>query len=124
MTKGLIRHQLDVYETHLHLATTPRAWAKLRAEIPGLSKHIDKYAGLTTMATWVADVGMDQAHLVFWINVKAHADEPAALVNTCAHEATHGARAIFKDRGERKPSSEAEAYLIGWLTEWLWKGCR
>jgi len=42
-------------------------------------------------------------------------------VQTLTHEAMHTARDIWQHLGEDEPGREAEAYLIGWITDCIWR---
>ncbi|KAB2806985.1 hypothetical protein F9L07_28545 [Pimelobacter simplex] len=118
-----ITHQLDIYGVHLHLATDRRQWSTLRRKLTFLDKTVD-HLGLTTFATWVPNKpGASIPYLVFWIDLAAHATD-ADLINTLAHEASHGAGQVLDWVSHKVPGTdEPHAYLVGWLTEWLWTGC-
>ncbi len=121
-----VEHWLDVYDACLHLAPDRKAWARLRrdhdilAEEPGAQ-------GRTTFAVWQPDEpGHSEPHLFVFIDVATCANKPADLVNICAHEATHAAGQLLSHLGHKElnGSDEPHAYLVGWLTEWLWTGCQ
>lgn len=51
-------------------------------------------------------------------------DEKLDLINTCAHEALHVCMNIYTKIGEKvfeQDSNELFAYLIGWVTECIYK---
>lgn len=52
------------------------------------------------------------------------ADKKVDLINTCAHEALHVCMEIYTKIGEKvfvQDSNELFAYLIGWVTECIYK---
>lgn len=80
--------------------------------------------GLATFACWEPKgAGKAVPHLVLWIDVANHADDHLELVDTCAHEATRGASNILDWIGHHKAGDEPHAYLIGWLTRWMYEQC-
>ena len=113
-------HVLDIYNVHLHAVTTRKAWAKLRKDMP----HLDENPGLghTHLFEWIPNDGtLPERHVALYIDVKAHRDDHAELINTCAHEATHAAGMILDQiKARYDGNSEPFAYLVGWLTAWLW----
>jgi hypothetical protein len=116
-------HTLDIYRAELHMATDRRAWAALRRRFPYLDKA-PAAAGLSQFATFHPnDGGHTVPILVLWVDVKAHRGA-GELVETCAHEASHAASQLFEHVGhDVKGTDEPHAYLVGWLTRWLWEGC-
>lgn len=121
-----VHHLLDVYDTHLHCATNKRAWATLRRRYPGLVEATPESAGLCRVATWhPKDGGMHEFHLVLWINLAQHKTEHE-LIDTCAHEATHAALSVMDHIGHdsRGTNDEPVAYLVGWITRWLWNNAK
>lgn len=116
-------HVLDIYGVHIDLATTRREWATLRRRLSFLDKDPSNYAGLTSFAVWEPPKGSGLAtpHLVFWVDTVRHPTQ-AELIDTLAHEASHGAGRIL-DNVEHKVdgTDEPHAYLVGWLTRWLWE---
>jgi hypothetical protein len=113
-------HTLDIYGVEIDLVTTRREWSTLRRRLSFLDKDPTQYGGLTTFAVWQPKDGLTVPHLVFWINTAQHGDQ-ASLIDTLAHEASHGAGRIL-DNIEHKveATDEPHAYLVGWLTAWLW----
>ncbi|WP_426243715.1 hypothetical protein [Nocardioides sp. LHG3406-4] len=109
-------HLLDIYGVELHLATTRRDWAGLRRSFDFLDRDTPKESfGHTTYATRRGG----ERHLIFWIDATRVGGD---LVDTCAHEASHGAGRILECVGHRVPGTdEPHAYLVGWLTRWLWE---
>ena len=113
-------HTLDIYGVRLYLATNRREWATLRRKFDWLDKQPNS-AGLAHFGLWVPKVGVSVPHLVFWLEM-ASLSEPAELVDTIAHEATHGANQILGHIGhEIHGSDEPHAYLVGWLTAWMYR---
>ena len=118
------RHALDIYGTELYLATNRRDWATLRRRLDFLDKTPDA-AGRSCFATFVPNDGsVTQSHLALWIDAAAHRSD-FELIETAAHEASHGTAQIFEwiDH-EIKGSDEPSAYLVGWLTRWIVEGVR
>jgi hypothetical protein len=119
-----LRHVLDVYGYPIHLATDARQWRKIREEITTLPEDPDSH-GATHSVLEVTDAGPNLLHLVFYVDVAGHDPEtPGELVQTCAHEAAHGAGFLFDHIGAPYDGrTEPYAYLVGWLTLWIWQGC-
>lgn len=116
MSKPL-SHQLDIYGVWIHLARTRAEWRKLAK-----SEHLklDKPTGIGLTQECLRRPG--DLHYPVFIDV----DKLGArgLVELCAHEATHMA-AMFLDSADAQydGTSEPFAYLVGWVSGWLWKGC-
>lgn len=111
---SFVEHTLDVYGVKLHLARDGRQWAAIRkSRMPGLEKTPDA-VGYTEMHA--------QDGLVdFAILIPRNLTEQDR-VNVCAHEATHvGAQILDMADATYDGLSEPLAYLIGWLTAWLWE---
>ena len=123
MTAGRpVHHRLDIYGTELHLAFDRRGWASLRRMNPTLSKAADLGLGAACDSR---DRITDEQHVWIWIDYADGRHTGAAdVADTIAHEATHVALNIFQ-RGEMAVSdggtSEPFAYLVGWLTGWIWR---
>jgi hypothetical protein len=120
----VLRHTLDIYGTELYLVTTKRDWATLRRRLTFLEEP-PRAAGQATFALWEPKgSGVTESHLVVWIDPSAN-DEDMDLIETAAHEATHGVQQIFEWIGhDVKGVDEPSAYLIGWLTRWIVAGVR
>lgn len=113
-------HVLDVYDAHLHVARDRKAYASLRRSFDWLPKKAEA-AGTTNSALWAPkEPGVAVFHVAFWIDRAAHGKDATALVNTCAHEAAHGAGRILEHISQTMADDEATSYLIGWITGWLW----
>lgn len=116
-------HVLDIYGVHLHLATTRRDWATLRRKLTFMGAA-PKSLGQAAFACWEPKgAGKSVPHLVLWINLADHAGDLLELLNTCAHEAAHGTSGILEWAGHDKAGDEPHAYLVGWLTRWIYEGC-
>lgn len=118
-------HLLDIYSAWLHLATDMKQWKQLRADlVPSLPKNPGAL-GATNFTVQVLDGGHHVAHFTVFIDVKGHEGSDVALVETCAHEAAHVAGQLFRHL-EVKDDSESEprAYLVGWVTQWLYRWVR
>ena len=120
---AVAHHTLDIYGVELHLATTKRDWSTLRRKLTFLNKTPES-AGLAHFALWEPKPpGISVPHVAFWIDCAAHSDS-LELVDTCAHEAAHGANHILEHIGtDIRGSNEPHAYLVGWLTRWLVERC-
>ncbi len=121
-------HKMDVYDVELQLATTPKSWKKARKRFSYLAKNIPTAAGTTHFAVWEpADGGVPTPVVTFWIRDALNGDA-SELINTCAHEATHAATHILTWMGHHIGCDDARdeptAYLIGWLTAWLYDHAR
>ena len=114
---------LTPYGVQLHFASTKREWATLRRKLDFLCKTPDS-AGLTEWALWVPKgSGITTPHLAIYVDLAGHTD-PLDLIETCAHEAAHGAGHVLDWIGhEYGGSDEPHAYLVGWLTRWLMDAC-
>lgn len=120
MTTQPATHLLDVYGVHIHAATTTRQMTTLRRRYPQIDKP-DGWGGCTRFQHQ-PKTGMPQLHLAFWVDVAGHKGDRGALLDTCAHEATHAGCLILDDCGaEYDGNHEPLAYLIGWLTRWVWE---
>lgn len=118
-----ISHQLDIYGCWIHLARTRGEWRKLRRTVTSIDKAAHESAGSTTHTQWKSDKGRVVSHWVVWVDVDAALDD-IDLLDTVAHEATHVAAGLLEHVGQPGGDSEALAYLVGWVTAWLWAGCQ
>lgn len=113
------QHTLDIYGVELFAVSRQAGWRELRKTVTFISKKPTS-AGLTEFAVWHPREGkakgIPRGHLVLWVDAKRHHDL-VTLVDTCAHEAYHGANRILGWVGV--DDGEATAYLTGWLTGWL-----
>jgi hypothetical protein len=117
-------HRLDIYGTTLLLATTKKSWQQLAKHCTLVNKHTPQCAGQVSSGLWTPKKrGLSQHTLAIWIDTKNHTDQ-GELVDTIAHEASHAAGRILEHCGQPLPyTDEAHAYLIGWLTRWIWEHC-
>lgn len=116
-------HQLDIYGAWLHLATDSKSYKAMRRRLPSLEKQAPEAAGSVTLVLHIAPSGLTTPHLAIWID-PAQAETPVDLIETTAHEATHAATALLDHIGQGYDGgSEALAYLVGWITGWLWEAC-
>lgn len=115
-------HSLDIYDAQLYFASTKRQWAALRRRATFIDAKAPDSAGLAHFATWHPnDGGMALPVVVLWINVAQHRTL-ADLADTLAHEATHAAGQLLDHIGHRLQGvDEPHAYLVGWLTRWMWQ---
>ena len=109
-------HLLDVYDCWLHVAVTPKQWRRL-ADKYDLDRDITSAGHLQLFIDTGAN---NQPHLAVWIRPGSSG---RALVDTIAHEATHAAAQLLDHVGQRaeRHDSETLAYLIGWISGWLWE---
>jgi hypothetical protein len=82
-------------------------------------------AGAVSFLSFTTDKGRAVSHFVVWIDVASALDE-RDLIDTIAHEASHvSAHLLYDDAGQKQDGDcEALAYLIGWVTGWIWQGCQ
>jgi hypothetical protein len=114
-------HRLDVYGTALFLATTKKQWRAIAKRLEFVPKHVPQCSGQATFAVWEPDNGNSEPVVVLWINTADHTST-GELIDTCAHEASHAAGRILEHIGHPIPATdEPHAYLIGWLTRWIWE---
>ena len=106
-------HILDIYGVHIHLATNKREWATLRRKLDSLG-DAPTSMGQASFERWEPKAaGKPIPHVVFWINLADHANDTLELVDTCAHEAAHGASGICDWIGHNQARDEPHAYLVG-----------
>lgn len=117
-----VSHTLDIYDTNLHLCWRRDQVARLRKDMPGTDEIPVDSDGATITVLELLEGGGNAQHLIVWVDRKGLADRPhSQLVNTCAHEASHVAGSILSRlNANTDPSEEHVAYLIGWVTEWIW----
>ena len=111
---SFVEHTLDVYGVALYFASNGRQWAAIRkSRMPRLSPAPGSH-GLTEM--------FSAGPVIQFAVYVAPDDDPAELINTCAHEAAHVAGQILEEVGaDYDGASEPHAYLVGWVTQWLWQ---
>lgn len=115
-------HQLDIYGAWIHCATTPKQWRALRRRLPSLDKKPNAQ-GSVSLTLHETDSGRVIPHLTIWLDLNA-AEDGADLVDLVAHEATHAAGSLLDHVGQAYDgSSEALAYLVGFIAAWLWTSC-
>lgn len=120
-------HDFDVYENRtMYLARNTREWKKTYAKVPPIGKKPPKTAlGQVEHHTWVPNDGLDGPHSLFviWIGVERLGSHDT-LVNTIAHESFHAAGAILESTSATYNSaSEPMAYLVGFISQWLYERC-
>lgn len=118
-------HELDIYGADLWLATDPTQWRALTRTVGAVEGDPPDSAGRATFATFHPnDGGLTVPVCVIWVDAAQH-KTAAELVNTCAHEASHAAGYLLEHIGQdHHGSNEAHAYLVGWLTQWIWQRCQ
>ena len=121
-----VEHRLDVYGTALFLATNKKDWKALgrRIDLGQGDTPSEEVSGQVTSGAWRPEERTFATHaLVIWVDTQRHVDA-GALIDTCAHEASHAAGRILEVAGHYfSYSDEAHAYLCGWLTRWIWEHC-
>lgn len=118
-------HLLDVYSVWLHVATDRKQWNTLRKTITSLEKRPPDSIASTKHEAEEINGGAQVQHFVVYINLAAHTGDgrlPERIVETCAHEAAHVAGLILDHFSvEYDGCTEPHAYLVGWVTQWLWE---
>lgn len=112
-----ISHQIDVYSAWVHLARNRKEWKALK-------KHTGLKIGKVTAGGQVVTRVGDDSNPHFFVYIAAEYHTELELVDTCAHEATHVAHRLFEFINEEHEDSEPFAYLVGWVTAWLWTECQ
>lgn len=111
---------IEPWGYELHAAYTPEQWAHAAKTFgleddPGSQGRTDHFTHNPT------DPAIPQTQVwLVWINA-AQDQYPAARANVIAHEATHVAMMLLEHVGTRHLNDETTAYLIGWITQWLWE---
>lgn len=121
---------LDIYNVDLHIAVTREQVSHMKSVIPSMHKIPKKHppSGATSAHNGTRD-GAASYHICFWIDHQAWVaagSYPSKLAEICAHEAAHGAGMIWRHIGaeidhDTLRDDEPMAYLIGWLTEQLFR---
>lgn len=117
----IAEHTLDIYGVTLHLVTTRTDLTRLRKRLDFLPERIED-SGLTQFAQVYRQAGsmLCSPHVVIWVDEAQHADT-AELVETYAHEAAHAAGQICEYISHPVTANdEPFAWLVGWITRWLW----
>lgn len=117
MSRGPAQHRLDIFGSTIWAAATPKQLGKVGAR--GGPPDLDNRgcAGMT-----FSQVCGTAHHVVVYVDAIHHLTA-GGLVNTCAHEASHVADAVFEHIEEEAPGAETRAYLVGWVTQWLIDHC-
>ena len=117
MPKHYHRHQLDIYGVTLYVTTSERGWKKIQARCP-FDDINPAAAGWSSVGQFIPDDGgPGETSAAVYINGLQPDTE---RIDTCAHEAAHIAVEIM-DRISSPTTGEPFAYLVGWLTRWLWE---
>lgn len=116
MSRDPARHKLDMWPATVWCAST-KGQLRKAAKAVGIALELGDHAGCTfTLSTEAEGLQM-----VVYVDTKGVS--LGALVDTCAHEASHVADRLFEEIEERIPGTETRAYLVGWLTRWLLVHC-
>lgn len=117
-----IHHKLDIYGTELHAAFDHDGWKRLRR----INRVLEPAKNLGYGVTYTTQKrDTDQQHI--WVYVdRAKCAAVDELVDTASHEATHAAMSILERHAIDLDASQGEplAYLVGWITNWLWVGAQ
>ena len=114
---AFVHHRLDIYGIDIYLARNTSEWAAIRRKVPEyeLGPRPDERARTTHM--------IDDDAIIFWL--RSEDIDPLNDISDCAHEATHAAGFLFHAMGQKQDArSEPFAYLVGWLTAWLYQHTR
>lgn len=111
---------LDVYDCWLHLATTPKQWAKLCEEFPNLEPEPNA-SGMTEL--FVDTEEHHRPHVAVYLDPAAVKDAGSRLVDILTHESVHVAAQLLDHIGQKadRHDSEALAYLAGFVAGWCWE---
>lgn len=110
---------IEPYGVRLRLATTERHWASLRRGFGDQTPRLPDSIGYTQS---LIHSSVNQQAVLVWIAVeKIPTSREAMLV--AVHEAVHAAGMVLDHIGQHYDGgSEALAYLVDWVTSWLWAG--
>ena len=112
-----IHHRLDIYSIDIYLARTTKEWAQLRRKMP--DRELGRVPAEKARTT---HLHYDDT-IIFWI--KSERIDQLNVIADCAHEATHAAGFLYKAMGQKQDArQEPFAYLVGWLTAWLYQHVR
>lgn len=109
-----ISHQMDVYSCWLHLATDKQAARTLARRYEQDYSAIIDGSGTSTD---VHDVVENVRHYIIWLDPTISTER--RRIETIAHEASHVAGWIVGQCGLE--GTEARAYLVGWISQWIWE---
>lgn len=115
-----VRHsRIEPYGVPVHLATDQAGWDRLRRRYKGALRETPRALGSTDSLDHERGY---QWQIVVWIDTAAHPDAHSAML-TAVHEAVHAAAMTLDHVGQPYDGgSEALAYLVEWITGWLWDG--
>lgn len=111
------RTRIGLYNTAVWFPESAAQWRRLSRKLASMDPDLPDCAGRTVFATGRLAGDSAVAHLVFHVD-PATAASLADLADTCAHEASHGAADIMDWIGH-EDGGEPLAYLVGYLTGWL-----
>lgn len=112
--------RLEQYGVDIVYATSAKRWRRAWRHFGVEPKPTPDSAGRTDSLMHAA--GGDLGGIVIWAAPKhrLHRD-PAGVIDTLAHESFHAITCVLDSIQEpRDKWHEQPAYLIGWLTAWLW----
>lgn len=123
-------HRLDLYDVDLWLVTRPRDLTEVLTSIQVEPDERTEWASVGQVQTyWRGELGKEppQHHLVICIDVPALKKDRdrERLLKVVVHEATHAGAMVLDYINEGYDGeSEPLAYLVGWITTWLWREVR
>lgn len=113
-----VSHKLDIYGDTLHLVTSKRAVSTLKRRFGAAFATADVLDGIGTTTT-LRHSKTGDCHIIVWLDLDRinNTGSPGReLVDAIAHEASHAADYI----AGRGIDDHARAYLVGWISGWLW----
>lgn len=117
------RHaHLDVFDVDVHLVTTQRDLASLLKELTDEPTEWDSLGQVQTYHGGAMGKEAPTFHAVVCLDRKVLRKDRALMLRTVAHEATNAAGMTLDYLAEEYGGgSETLAYLVGWLTGWIWE---
>lgn len=123
-----VHHNLDIYDAVLHLVSTVAQYERVCTELAGPDGGWRPWHSVGQVQTFHSGDGTDglpEFHVVICMDGRVLTHEDTQLgdrIRLSAHEATHAAGLILDHAGQEYDGvSEAQAYLVAWLTEWIWQ---
>lgn len=113
--------RLRQYNVEVVYATTPKQWRKAWRHF-GVTECEPPPEAAGQTSSLRHEAGGDLGGIVIWLDRehRLHSN-PAAVVDTLAHEAFHAVTFLLDAINEpRDKWHEQPAYLLGWLVGWLW----
>lgn len=121
-------HRLEAWDVDVYVVDTHRDRARVITDAGGLVEEASEWTSAGQVQTLHQGDGSDgvpEFHAIICIDRRVLDHEtttPAEQIKLCAHEADHAAGLILDYCGQPYDgASEAHAYLVGWLTSWVWQ---